>query len=408
MVQHNILEYGAIGDNKTINTCFIQMAINECAFGDEVIIPRGVFISGALFLHSNMKIVFEEGAILKGSENIDDYPQYKYRFEGLEQLCYGSLLNTVEGKNENIEICGQGTVDGSGVELLEKEMSNSFCQRGRVICIRNTDNLVIRDITICNTVAWTMHLIFCKKAKIENVNIYSSKTSNLKTNNTRLRNGDGIVIDSSENIEIDGCVVDSQDDCISIKSGKNFEGRSTGIPSKSIRISRCLFVGGAGVSLGSEMSGGIEQVDIIQCDYVDVLSILSIKTNIHRGGYVKNISVSECRLVNMNARLPENDDYKAAIYINEYYKASKVDEMETEVVLPVVDSIVFSGIKISNELGKAIYINGLFEAPIRNIKMKNIMARSLGDYEIHNAEVATSDVYVNDKLLNDISSNKYV
>ena len=93
---YDITEFGAVGDGVTPNTAAIQAAIDACQVGDKVYIPAGIFLSGSIFLKSDMTLYLEEGATLLGSGNMEDYPLYRYRFEGREQLCHGSLVNTVD------------------------------------------------------------------------------------------------------------------------------------------------------------------------------------------------------------------------------------------------------------------------------------------------------------------------
>ena len=100
---YNVIEFGAIPDGKTCNTKAIQAAIDACGAGDQVLIPSGVFVSGALFLHSEMSFCVEEGAVLLGSTDLNEYPLYRYRFEGKEQLCHASLINTVDIRDTGIE-----------------------------------------------------------------------------------------------------------------------------------------------------------------------------------------------------------------------------------------------------------------------------------------------------------------
>ena len=400
-MQHNIIDYGANGDGKEINTSFIQAAIDKCACGDEVIIPKGVFLTGALFLKSNTKLVFEDGAVLLGSSSINDYPVYKYRFEGKEQLCYASLLNTLDGKHENIQICGHGIIDGAGDQLYGIEKEDSTIKRGRIICFRNTKNVVVNDVVIYNTVAWTMHFVFCKNVEIKGVSIYSKRAYGFQTTNELLKNGDGIVIDSCEDVDVKECTIESQDDCISVKSGKGKEGRMIGIPSKNVQVTQCCFIGGAGISVGSEMSGGIEGLLVNNCTFKNVLSILSIKTNSQRGGYIKDISVICCSLKNIDNSLKKKD-YKASIYIDEHYDEHSCNEK----LRPTVENIILKEIDIVNSLGKAIFVNGLIDEPIRNVIIQDFYACSVGDYDIQNAEVVTENVCINNKKLKIINANK--
>ena len=370
MKKYNIIEFGAIADNKTINTRFIQRALDQCKRGDEVIIPRGIFLTGALFLHSGVRLILQNGAVLKGSNNIGDYPSFIYRFEGIEQECYSSLINVLDGEHSDIQICGQGVIDGSGDELYAKEMeSDKFC-RGRVISIRNTRNLSITGITICNSSAWTIHVIYCKNVRISNIHVYSKYNFNFTNENLDLTNGDGITFDSTTDAIVSKCVIDSQDDCISIKSGKNHEG------------------------------GGIENIKIQNCVFINVLSILSVKANIKRGGYIFNIVVEDCNLVNYDLKNVNLTNYKAAIYVDECYKVEKEKDIANEI--PIISELKLERININNRYGKLMYVRGIQSSPIRSITLNDVVSYSKGGVEVIGASVYFKNVVDNGILLKEI------
>lgn len=401
MKKYNIIEFGAIADNKTINTRFIQRALDQCKRGDEVIIPRGIFLTGALFLHSGVRLILQNGAVLKGSNNIGDYPSFIYRFEGIEQECYSSLINVLDGEHSDIQICGQGVIDGSGDELYAKEMeSDKFC-RGRVISIRNTRNLSITGITICNSSAWTIHVIYCKNVRISNIHVYSKYNFNFTNENLDLTNGDGITFDSTTDAIVSKCVIDSQDDCISIKSGKNHEGRIIGKACRNIFVKDNMFLGGAGgVAIGSEMSGGIENIKIQNCVFINVLSILSVKANIKRGGYIFNIVVEDSNLVNYDLKNVNLTNYKAAIYVDECYKVEKEKDIANEI--PIISELKLERININNRYGKLMYVRGIQSSPIRSITLNDVVSYSKGGVEVIGASVYFKNVVDNGILLKEI------
>jgi len=252
----NILDFGAIADGKTVCTKQIQRAIDLCEMGGTVCIPEGVFRSGALYLKSNMTLHLEEGATLLGSDNIADYPLKGYPFEGLDQLCYASLINVDGARYENITISGKGCINANGVALFRAEMDEARGKRGRAIFLRNVKNLVMEGVTIRQSPAWCVHLAYCENVSIRNVEIHTKFDENGRQY-PHIFNGDGIDVDACQNVVIEDSYIASQDDCIAIKSGRNEEGRRVGIPSKNIVIRNCKFYHGFGVALGSEMSGGV-------------------------------------------------------------------------------------------------------------------------------------------------------
>jgi len=257
-----ITEYGAVSGKDVMNTSEIQAAIDACPENGCVVIPKGIFCSGALFLKSNMTLYLDSGACLLGSVNTDDYPLMTYRWEGRETLCYASLLNTKEGKQENIRIQGKGTIDANGMVLFQKEMAEKKGARGRAVCLRNVDGIQISGVTIRQSPAWCLHLIYCDNILIEQVEIHTkySETGDLYRD---IFNGDGIDIDSCRNVVMRDSLIASQDDCIAIKSGRDEEGRNVGLPTENVTITNCVFRYGFGVAMGSEMSGGIKNGNIL-------------------------------------------------------------------------------------------------------------------------------------------------
>lgn len=377
----NITDYGALSDGKTICTKAIQKAIDLCDKGGTVIIPKGTFISGAIFLKSNMTLFFEEGAKLLGSDNVEDFPVMGYPFEGLDQLCYASLINTDAAPHENICIKGKGIIDANGSLLYKKELSENKGKRGRAICIRNTKNLHINDVIIRQSPAWCLHLLYCENIEIKNIEIHTKYDEN--GNKYIIHNGDGIDIDSCKNVIVTNSLIASQDDCIAIKSGRNEEGRRVGIPSENITIENCTFKSGFGVAVGSEMSGGAKDIFVRNCNFENTYSIASIKAIRGRGNYIKNVHYENCSFSNHDTEIHSTKWFKGAIYIDGFYGSAEFDA-ETPLPIddgtPVVEGIYFKDISIYTIDGYAVYLYGLPEMPTKNIYLENVKAH--GEYGI--------------------------
>ena len=327
--------YLAVGDGKTLNTKYLQKAIDDCKAGEYVYIPEGVFLTGALRLHSNMELYIDKGAVLQGTENPVDYlPKIKSRFEGLEMECYSALLNMGElnrngGFNcENVVITGGGEISGGGRVLAENvinaetERLKDYLEalgdkikeyefpktipgraRPRLINISNCKNIILSDITIKNGPSWNVHMIYSDNVITHNCFFYSQG----------VWNGDGWDPDSSTNCTIFNCEFNTGDDCIAIKSGKNPEGNQINKPCENIRIFDCKCIMGHGICIGSEMSGGVNNILIWDCDFKNSTVGIEIKATKKRGGYVRNIKAVNCRLPRiMMHSVPYNDDGEAA------------------------------------------------------------------------------------------------
>ena len=305
--------YFAKCDGKTLNTKALQQAINDCKAGESVYIPKGIYLTGALDLHSDMELYVEEGAILKGSATLEDYlPKQKSRFEGEERDCYRALLNagtmdyTAGYTTRNIVVRGGGIVWGGGFALcwniIDKE--RDLCKaeieestiankdnvipgrsRGRLFAIYNCENVIMSNVTLGFGAAWNIHMIYSK-----NILTYDCKIES-----EGVWNGDGWNPDSSENCTIFNTEFKTHDDAVAIKSGKNLEGERIGRPTKNVQIFCCY--GKNGVAVGSELSGGIENVSMWDCHFVEGVAGFYTKTTRKRGGYVKNVRVRNCDLV---------------------------------------------------------------------------------------------------------------
>ncbi len=307
----NILDFGAKGDEYTMNTKAIQKAIDDCTPGGTVYIPKGTFLSGALFLKSDMTLYIAAGGTLKGSEDINDYyPLIPTRFEGWEVKSFASLITA--GKLDksgqcnikNLSICGEGTILGGGQKLGKAWTAAEGARaRGRLICLMNCENINIQGLKILNSPCWTIHYTYSKNITMHDLTIVSTAS-----------NGDGIDPDSSIDSYIFNCSFSTGDDCIAIKSGKNPEGNVIDKPCVNVRVTDCVFIKGHSLAIGSELSGGVKNVFVQDCKIGALDNGLRIKTNKYRGGYVENVVVKDCDLLKIlvTTHYAPNNDGEAA------------------------------------------------------------------------------------------------
>lgn len=396
MAVYNITDYGAAADGKTVCTKAIQRAIDLCDINGTVYIPKGEYVSGAVFLKSDMTLFLEEGAKIIGSDDIKDFPLIGCPYEGLDQLCYASLICTDGAPHKNITIDGKGIIDANGVTLFNVEMSENKGRRGRAVCIRNTENVTVKNVTVRQSPAWCLHLVYCSNVVIDNIEIHTKYDES--GNKYNIFNCDGIDIDACKNVSITNSLIASQDDCIAIKSGRNEEGRRVGIPSENITIENCIFPSGFGVAMGSEMSGGVKDVFVRNCTFKNTHSIASIKAIRGRGAYIKNIHYENCSLVNRSKEYSDTKYFRGAIYADGFYGDEEFDadtSAEVNEGTPVVDGIYFKDITVDTVAGNAVYLCGLPEMPFKNIYLENVRAH--GKYgmrvkNIDNLQLINTDV----------------
>ncbi len=367
----SIVDFGALGDGETLNTKAIQAGIDALEKGGRLVVPKGVFVTGALFLKSHMILSLEQGAVLLGSSETKDYPPFTYRWEGREQLCYASLINTPQGEEvEDIAIEGQGTLDANGVALFENEMAEKKAMRGRAICIRNADGVYLKDITVKKSPAWCVHMIYSKNITLNNIKIH--------TKYGHIFNGDGFDPDSCQNVTVFHSMIMSQDDCIAIKSGRDEEGRRVGIPTENVRITNCDFNSGFGVVVGSEMSGSVRNVYVGDCRFHNAYSVCSLKGPRGRGGVIENVMYENCTFLNESTEHTDCKWFRGAIMMDHFYSHEDFDPDEEEPFgedTPKIRNVVIRNIVAETVAGNAIFLCGLPESKIENITLENICAK---------------------------------
>jgi exo-poly-alpha-galacturonosidase len=379
--QYNITTFGAVGDGITLNTKSIQSAIDKCSSegGGAVIVPKGTFISGAIFLKKGTNLLIEKEGVLKGSTKQADYPQIQTRWEGIERIWTSAFINA-EGLS-NIEISGEGTIDGSGAEWpkiirqnpqqMTQAARDSMSKtprlgRPRLICMNKCTKVHIANVNLLNQAVWCIHILYCKDVKIENVNIKADHT---------ILSSDGMDIDSSNGVLITGCSIDVNDDCISIKSGKDEDGVRVNKPSEHIIVEKCHFgYGHGGVAMGSETSGGIHDVMIRNCT-VDAgnWAPMRFKTQPGRTNVVENITFRDIEIKDASMAFEFNMEWRM---VAPFAPPSKVP--------PIFRNIHF--INITGTAKSVGVMHGLLNSPIKNVTFKNCKISAQTGFKIDNAE----------------------
>jgi polygalacturonase len=257
-----ITDYGVKTDSTKLSTASIQSVIDkaESNGGGTVVIPKGVYLSGALFFKPNTKLRLTEGAVLKGSDNIADYPLIPSRMEGRSIYYYAALVNAYHV--DNFGITGPGKIDGNGLKfwkyfwayrdsmkLIGKSATNLEVHRPRLLFIWGCNNVTISNVKLWNSGFWTTHLYQCNDVLIEGCDIRSPFTP-VKAPST-----DGIDIDVCKRVTVRNCYISVNDDAVCIKGGKGFDAhnRSENGIVEDILVEDCTFGDSHGVlTFGSE------------------------------------------------------------------------------------------------------------------------------------------------------------
>jgi polygalacturonase len=412
-----ITKYGAAADGKTDCTAAFRDAIAAChkAGGGRVTVPSGTFLSGAIHLLSNVELHLVAGAVISFSRDPAKYlPVVFSRWEGVELMNYSPFIYAFE--QENIAITGEGTLDGQadseswwpwngssrpeygwkagtpnqrndrktlmemaekGTPVSERVFGGGHYLRPQFIQPYRCRNVLIEGITIRNSPMWEIHPALCKNVIVSGVKISSHGPNN-----------DGCDPESCTDVLIKNCTFDTGDDCIAIKSGRNADGRRLNVPSENIIVQGCVMKDGhGGVTIGSEITGGVRNVFAEDCqmDSPHLERALRIKNNAMRGGLIEDIHMRNVTVGQVT---------EAVLAIDFYY-----EEGETGGFTPVVRNVGVSNVK-SAKSKYALYLRGFKSAPITNVQLDECIFEDVAQPNVleNVRELELRQVRINGKL----------
>lgn len=314
----------------------------------------------------------------------------QYRWEGQERTCYASLINTpaAGGKRwKNITIMGSGTINANGAALRKAELHEAKGAPGHAVCIRDTDGVYLHGITVRQSPAWCVHLIYCADVSINAVGIHT-KYDESGAKYAGIVNGDGLDPDSCRNVFIFNSHIASEDDCIALKSGRDAEGRAVGLPTENVRISNCRFTSGFGVAMGSEMAGGLRNVLVSDCVFENTFSFASVKAPRGRGSVIENITYRDCSHSNANEEHRDSKWFRGALYVDQFYGVDSPDlslAKQKDQGTSIIRNLLFQNITLDAVGGTAIYLAGLPESPLKNVHLDNVTAIGEHGFIAYNA-----------------------
>ena len=266
----DITAYGAVADGKRLNTPAIQATIDACATagGGTVVVPKGEFLCGSVFLKPGVNLELLEGSVLKGSPKLEDYAvQQGVRFEGHFSEARVGLINAERA--DHLRISGPGMLDGNGEVYWDAKTPKG---RPRLCYIRDSADVTVSGVRFMNSASWNLHFYNCQNVLVENSRFEISDTG--KGPST-----DGTDIDSCENVTVRGCFYSVNDDCVCIK-GNRYDGLDQtplSPPSKNVRVTDCTFRRGMGaLSLGTEATV-IRDIEMSNCTVTGNMPMLRIK-----------------------------------------------------------------------------------------------------------------------------------
>ncbi len=417
--QVKLTDFGGVGDGITLNTEAFAKAIDALSKkgGGKLVVPQGVWHTGPIVLKSNIELHLKSGAVILFAADESLYPIIETSFEGLDTR---RLQSPIYAKGAtNIAITGNGVIDGNGQywrpvkkgkvtashwksllaipgsQELKKDywvpsagyakgeqganmnVPNAQTEeewnaikrflRPVMISLVQCKNVMLKGLIFQNSPAWNLHPLMCENVIIDKV---------LVRNPSYAQNGDALDLESCKNALIINSRFDAGDDGICIKSGKDADGRRRGIPCENVVVDGCtVFAGHGGFVVGSEMSGGVKNIMVENCQFLGTDVGLRFKSTRGRGGIVENIYINKVSMTDIKTD---------AITFNMYYGGKSVAEMladgdnpDNTTKMPVTEETpIFRNIHIAdcvcNGAGRAMEFNGLPEMPIDGITLQNL------------------------------------
>ncbi|XP_059651364.1 probable polygalacturonase [Cornus florida] len=359
----SISDFGGVGDGKTSNTKAFRDAINQLSQygsdgGAQLFVPAGKWLTGSFNLTSHFTLYLHKDAVLLASQDIGEWavinplPSYGRGRDAnggrYISLIFGTNLTDVVITGDN------GTIDGQGAFWWQQFHGKKLkYTRPYLIEIMHSDTIQISNLTLVNSPSWNVHPVYSSNILVQSITILAPITS---------PNTDGINPDSCTNTKIEDCYIVSGDDCVAVKSGWDEYGIAYGMPTKQLMIRRltCISPYSAAIALGSEMSGGIQDVRAEEIVAIHTESGVRIKTAVGRGGYVKDIYVRGMSLQTM----------KWVFWMTGNY-GSHPDTHYDPKAIPVIEGINYRDV-VAENVTMAARLEGIAGNPFTGICISNV------------------------------------
>jgi polygalacturonase len=326
-----VKQFGATGDGKSFDSPAIQRAIEAAAAkGGTVLVPAGTYLSGSIFVKSGVTLEIGAGATILGSQRIEDYPILPTRIAGIEMSWPAALVNVYE--QHDAAITGEGTIDGDGKIFWDsywtlrkgyeprglRWASDYDARRPRLIQIFNSSNVGLSKLMLRRSGFWTVHICYSHDVQVDGVTIRNNEGG-------RGPSTDGIDIDSSRKVLVAHADIAVNDDALCLKAGRDSDGLRVNRPTEDIVLRDSIVrEGAAGVTFGSETSGGFRNIEAYGITVLDPVPVGILFKSAHtRGGFAEHLNLHNFILrdvqVAVRFTMNWNPSYSYAVIPKEVY-----------------------------------------------------------------------------------------
>ncbi|MDE1160914.1 MAG: glycoside hydrolase family 28 protein [Acidobacteriaceae bacterium] len=360
--------FGAKADGQSVSTTALQKALDGCAHGGTVTLAGGVFLSGPLVLPSGVTLKIAKDATLAASPNHEDFPEMEEFHDRGRQ----SLLSAKDASD--IVITGGGTIDGRGDTWWNHRDEKGYT-RPRLVVFDHCKHVLMEDVLVENSPMWQIVPYYSDDVTFRNMKVYAPQTSH---------NTDGIDPFSSTHVLIDHVTIDTGDDNIAIKSGQPGS-PGPDAPSAYITIRDCVMLHGHGLSIGSEIAGGVQHVLAERIHFKGTGTGIRIKSNRDRGGDIGDFTYRDI----------EMEDVGTAVLISAFYPKvpPTIEQAPLTRLTPHFHDITLENVKATGAK-EAMLVVGLPEAPIRGLRLRNVQLSAQKGARLQYAEVGVKEFNV--------------
>lgn len=403
----------------------LQALIEETASaGGVLLLEKGTYLTAALFLKSHMEFRFEEGAVLLGIADESQYLVVFTRVAGIWMDWYPGLLNC--NCQTDVVVSGKGTIDGQGEYWWRKYWGDDGkggmrkeydakglrwacdydCRRVRNVVVAESSDITLKEFTSAHSGFWNVHLCCSRDVHVDGIKVAACSVESPST--------DGIDIDSCNGVLVENCTISCNDDSICVKSGRDADGIRANRPCRDITIQNCELRQGFGITIGSEVSGGISDIAVKNIRYRGTDCGFRIKSSAARRGYIRNVVAEGLEMVNVKypfhlflnwhpaysvCKLPEGYGGSIPEHWRKLLEPIPDDIPKTEVCDILIRDISAYNEPEYTEVSRAFCIEGFEDVPIHDVTFRNLslsckeigMIQHAKDIRFENVSLSVSD-----------------